>query len=89
MKSLLECKMILYIAEKILESGGNEERFFQKSHEHFYGTAPDMSLEIRQFHRGIVSDRMKRYVRYLQAVEEREFNRKCPTTKGGVLISVN
>lgn len=46
-----------------------EERFFSKAHEHFYGCTPDMRIEIAQYHRGVVSSTMMRYVCHLIAKE--------------------
>ena len=47
-----------------------QERFFSKAHEHFYGSTPDMRIEIAQYHRGVVSTTMQRYVAYLREEAE-------------------
>ena len=47
-----------------------EERFFAKAHEHFYGSCPDMRIEIAQYHRGVISSTMTRYVQHLMKEEE-------------------
>lgn len=46
-----------------------EERFFAKAHEHFYGCTPDLRIEIAQYHRGVISSTMTRYVQYLMGEE--------------------
>jgi hypothetical protein len=44
-----------------------ETRFFEKAHEHFYGCTPDVRIQVAQYHRGVVSDVMCRYVTYLRS----------------------
>ena len=46
-----------------------EERFFAKAHEFFYGSTPDMRIEIAQYHRGVISSTMMRYVQHLMKEE--------------------
>ena len=46
-----------------------EERFFAKAHQFFYGSTPDMRIEIAQYHRGVISSTMTRYVQHLMKEE--------------------
>jgi hypothetical protein len=46
-----------------------EERFFSKAHEHFYGCTPDLRIEVAQYHRGVISQTMERYVHHLLGEE--------------------
>ena len=50
-----------------------EERFFSKAHEHFYGCTPDMRIEIAQYHRGVISHTMERYVQHLRDIESQVY----------------
>lgn len=58
-----------------------EERFFSKAHEHFYGCTPDMRIEIAQYHRGVISSTMMRYVQHLLREEENE-SEACKASLG-------
>ena len=46
-----------------------EELFFARAHQHFYGSSPDLRIEIAQYHRGVISGTMTRYVQYLMGEE--------------------
>lgn len=46
-----------------------ENKFFEMAHQHFFGCTPDLRIEIAQYHRGVISHTMMRYVCHLKAKE--------------------